>query len=103
MLDFLVNPVSVRSGTGTGSSEIGSVDPVLSNSQSYCLQKRNINLNEMQLYQWDYMWKGQNPTKVKCFTWLVVKRVGLTQNVLQKKGKVRHVKKRCTDAFNKEV
>ncbi|WMV11771.1 hypothetical protein MTR67_005156 [Solanum verrucosum] len=35
----------------------------------------------------NYFWKGDIPTKVKCFTWLVIKRVCLTQEVLQKKGR----------------
>ncbi|WMV11987.1 hypothetical protein MTR67_005372 [Solanum verrucosum] len=36
---------------------------------------------------WNYFWKGDIPTKVKCFTWLVIKRACLTQEVLQKKGR----------------
>uniref|UniRef100_A0A0V0H9Q1 Putative ovule protein n=1 Tax=Solanum chacoense TaxID=4108 RepID=A0A0V0H9Q1_SOLCH len=35
------------------------------------------------------IWKSMAPTKVKCFTWLVVKRACLTHHeVLQKKGRV---------------
>ena len=33
---------------------------------------------------WHYHWKGDIPTKVKCFTWLVIKRDCLTQEVFQK-------------------
>ncbi|WMV30348.1 hypothetical protein MTR67_023733 [Solanum verrucosum] len=36
---------------------------------------------------WNYFWKGDIPTKVKCFTWLVIKGACLTQEVLQKKGR----------------
>ena len=36
---------------------------------------------------WKYFWKGDSPKKVKCFTWLVIKRACLTQEVLQKKGR----------------
>ena len=36
---------------------------------------------------WNYLWMGDIPTKVKCFTWLVIKRACLTQEVLQKKGR----------------
>ncbi|WMV44197.1 hypothetical protein MTR67_037582, partial [Solanum verrucosum] len=35
---------------------------------------------------WKSIWRGLIPTKVKCFTWLVIKRACLTQEVLQKKG-----------------
>lgn len=38
-------------------------------------------------YNWNYFWKSDIPTKVKCFTWLVIKRACLTQEVPQKKGK----------------
>jgi len=38
-------------------------------------------------YNWNYFWKSDIPTKVKCFTWLVIKRACLTEEVLQKKGK----------------
>ncbi|WMV40321.1 hypothetical protein MTR67_033706 [Solanum verrucosum] len=36
---------------------------------------------------WNHFWKGDIPTKEKCFTWLVIKRACLTQEVLQKKGR----------------
>ncbi|WMV25622.1 hypothetical protein MTR67_019007 [Solanum verrucosum] len=38
-------------------------------------------------HHWKSIWRGLIPTKVKCFTWLVIKRACLTQEVLQKKGK----------------
>lgn len=38
-------------------------------------------------YQWKNIWRGSIPTKVKCFTWLVIKRASLNQEVLQKKGR----------------
>ena len=41
----------------------------------------------MPKHLWNYFWKGDIPTKVKCFTWLVIKRACLTQEVLQKKGR----------------
>lgn len=34
------------------------------------------------------IWKNIAPTKVRCFTWLVVKKAWLTHEVLQKKGGV---------------
>ncbi|WMV21279.1 hypothetical protein MTR67_014664 [Solanum verrucosum] len=37
-------------------------------------------------YNWNYFWKSDIPTKVKCFTWLVIKRACLIE-VLQKKGR----------------
>ena len=38
-------------------------------------------------YNWKYFWKSDFPTKVKCFTWLVIKRACLREHVLQKKGR----------------
>jgi len=38
-------------------------------------------------YHCNYFWKSDIPTKVKCFTGLVIKRACLTQEVLQKKGR----------------
>lgn len=35
----------------------------------------------------NYFWKGDILKKVKCFTWLVIKRACLTQEVLQKTGR----------------
>ncbi|WMV19366.1 hypothetical protein MTR67_012751 [Solanum verrucosum] len=37
---------------------------------------------------WRNLWNSPSPTKVKCFTWLVVKRACLTQEVLKKKGAI---------------
>ena len=33
-------------------------------------------------YNWNYFWKSEIPTKVKCFTLLVIKRACLTGEVL---------------------
>jgi len=35
---------------------------------------------------WKQIWKGNIPTKVKCFTWLVIRRACLTQEKLKKRG-----------------
>lgn len=37
-------------------------------------------------HQWKSIWRGLIPTKVNCFTWLVIRRACLTREVLQKKG-----------------
>ena len=37
-------------------------------------------------YNWNYFWKSDIPTKVKCFTGLVIRRACLMGEVLQKKG-----------------
>ncbi|KAH0634712.1 hypothetical protein KY290_035831 [Solanum tuberosum] len=56
--------------------------------------------------KWNYFWKSSIPTKVKCFTWLVIKRACLTQEVLQKKK--RQLVSRCflcmvTEETNKHL
>ena len=45
-------------------------------------------MQEEELKIWKYVWKNIAPTKVKCFTWLVVRKACLTHEVLQKKGRV---------------
>lgn len=46
---------------------------------------------------WKSVWKNMAPTKVKCFSWLVVRRACLTHEVLQKKGI--YIKSRCSLCF----
>ncbi|KAL3378631.1 hypothetical protein AABB24_004516 [Solanum stoloniferum] len=53
------------------------------------LYKRENNImQEEELKIWRNVWKNIAPTKVKCFTWLVVRKACLTHEVLQKKGRV---------------
>lgn len=35
---------------------------------------------------WKYVWESVAPTKVKCFTWLVVRKVCFTIEIFQRKG-----------------
>lgn len=49
--------------------------------------KRCLEVAGGSLYYWNYFWKSIIPTKVKCFTWLVIKRACLPQEVLQKTGR----------------
>ncbi|XP_060216337.1 uncharacterized protein LOC132643831 [Lycium barbarum] len=55
-------------------------------STAYRLTDMQQNRNQQIL--WRKVWKNIAPTKVKCFTWLVVRRAGLTQEVLKKKGQI---------------
>lgn len=48
-------------------------------------QRENSIMQEEELKIWRNIWKNIAPTKVKCFTWLVVKKACLTNEVLQKK------------------
>lgn len=53
------------------------------------LYKREKNIvQEEELKIWINVWKNIAPTKVKCFTWLVVRKECLTYEVLQMKGRV---------------
>uniref|UniRef100_A0A0V0I3T7 Putative ovule protein n=1 Tax=Solanum chacoense TaxID=4108 RepID=A0A0V0I3T7_SOLCH len=45
-------------------------------------------MQQEELKIWRNVWKNIAPTKVKCFTWLVVRKACLTHEVLQKKGRV---------------
>ena len=51
-------------------------------------KRDNSIMQEEELKIWKYVWKNIAPTKVKCFTWLVVRKACLTHEVLQKKGRV---------------
>ena len=51
-------------------------------------KRENSIMQEEELKIWKYVWKNIAPTKVKCFTWLVVRKARLTHEVLQKKGRV---------------
>lgn len=51
-------------------------------------KRENSIMQEEELKIWRNVRKNIAPTKVKCFTWLVVRKACLTHEVLQKKGRV---------------
>ena len=51
-------------------------------------KRENSIMQDEELKIWRNVWKNIAPTKVKCFTWLVVRKACLTHEVLQKKGRV---------------
>lgn len=61
-------------------------DGIFTVGRAYKWESNQHNIRNESL--WRKVWRNLAPTKVKCFTWLVVRRACLTHEVLKKKGKI---------------
>lgn len=61
-----------------------SEDGIFTVGRAYKWENSQESNNQQNL--WRKVWRNSAPTKIKCFTWLVVRRACLTHEVLKKKG-----------------